>query len=395
MPIIKLTQDLIDRDQLTCPDDKRRIEYYDGHSKVAIPGLYLEVRQSGQTFYLRYKDTNGKTCHQKLGRATDIDLATAREKAKTLRAQIALGANPSAEAKAKKCILTFDEFWTHHCLPYLKTRKKTADKDDERYQHRLKAEFGHRKLNQISRHQLQSFHSSLKNEGLTGATCDHYIKVMRRAFNLAVEWGMLDKNPAERFPLYRDPNNVEHYLDNEELGRLLQVLRTHRNRGVCQIVLWLLSTGARLNEALQARWDHIDREHRIWRIPALNSKSKRVRAVPLNDTALDVLNELDTEGKYEHLFINTRRRKPYRNIAKTFGRIREESGLPHLRIHDLRHQFASHLVSAGKSLYQVQQILGHSNPIVTQRYAHLSTTALQDAAGAASEAINRAGKPDT
>ena len=218
---------------------------------------------------------------------------------------------------------------------------------------------------------------------------------MRRAFNLAVEWGMLDKNPAERFPLYRDPNIVEHYLDNEELGRLLQVLRTHRNRGVCQIVLWLLSTGARLNEALQARWDHIDREHRIWRIPALNSKSKRVRAVPLNDTALDVLNELDTEGKYEYLFINKRRRKPYRNIAKTFARIREESGLPHLRIHDLRHQFASHLVSAGKSLYQVQQILGHSNPIVTQRYAHLSTTALQDAAGAASEAINRAGKPDT
>ena len=70
MPIIKLTQDLIDNDQLSCPNDKRRIEYCDGHSKVAVPGLYLEVRQSGSTFYLRYKDANGQTCHQKLGRAS-------------------------------------------------------------------------------------------------------------------------------------------------------------------------------------------------------------------------------------------------------------------------------------------------------------------------------------
>jgi integrase len=205
----------------------------------------------------------------------------------------------------------------------------------------------------------------------------------------------LEKNPAERFPLYRDPNDVEHYLSDEELGRLLHVLRTDRNQAICQIVLWLLSTGSRLNETLQARWDHVDRTNRIWRIPALNSKSKRVRAIPLNDAAMGVLDALDTEGKYAFLFINKRRKQPYRNIAKVFLRLREEAGLPHLRIHDLRHQFASHLVSAGKSLYQVQQLLGHSDPKVTQRYSHLSTAALRDATDAASAAISRASKPAT
>jgi hypothetical protein len=70
------------------------------------------------------------------------------------------------------------------------------------------------------------------------------------------------------------------------------------------IILFLLSTGTRLNEALRARWEHIDVERRIWRIPATNSKSGKVRAVPLNDSAIGVLNRLDTEGKLEHVFIN-------------------------------------------------------------------------------------------
>ena len=391
MPKLRLSEKFLTT-SLTCPDGKRRIEFCD----TAVPGLYVEVRNTSPdqgTYYVRYRDASEKTCHVKIGRTIDIDLASAREKAKTLRAEIALGADPSAEKKAKRATLTFDTFWAEHALPYLRTMKKTAGKDDQRYRHRLKAQFGHLKLNKISRHALQAYHSGLRQQGLSGASCDHEIKIMRRALNLAVEWRMLDRNPADRFPLFREPNQVEHFLDENELGRLLMVLRNDKNRMVCQVVLWLLATGARLNEALQARWDHVDRTHRIWRIPALNSKSKRVRAVPLNDAAIEVLDALDTADKYAFLFINERRKKPYRNIAKVFLRIREEAGLPHLRIHDLRHQFASHLVSAGKSLYQVQQLLGHSDPKVTMRYSHLSTAALRDATDAASDALTRASKP--
>ena len=179
-------------------------------------------------------------------------------------------------------------------------------------------------------------------------------------------------------------------MNPDELDRLLTVLRTDSNRPVCLIALFLLSTGARLNEALTAQWQHVDREHRVWRIPASNSKSKKVRSAPLNDSAIEVLDQLDTEKSFEHLFINRKTGKPYTTIYKIWTRLRKDAGLPHLRIHDLRHQYASFLVNSGRTLYEVQQILGHSDPTVTQRYAHLSTKALQDAANSASDAISGA-----
>ena len=99
---------------------------------------------------------------------------------------------------------------------------------------------------------------------------------------------------------------MENYLSPEQLDKLVTVLRTAPPRTVCNVALFLLATGARLNEALRARWDQIDKETRVWKIPASNSKSKRIRSVPLNDAALEVLGQLGTEGKYDNLFINTR-----------------------------------------------------------------------------------------
>lgn len=119
-------------------------------------------------------------------------------------------------------------------------------------------------------------------------------------------------------------------------------------------------------------------------------KAKKVRSVPLNDAAVEVLDNLDTEEEFAYLFINKGTSKPYTTIHKVWDRLRNEAGLSHLRIHDLRHQFASLLVNSGRTLYEVQHILGHSDPQVTQRYAHLSTKALQEAADSASVAISRA-----
>jgi integrase len=143
-----------------------------------------------------------------------------------------------------------------------------------------------------------------------------------------------------------------------------------------------------------ATWQQVDKDKRVFRVSASNSKSKRMRPVPLNDTALDVLNQLFTEGVYEHLFINKKTKKPYVNIAKVWDKLRIKAGLPHLRLHDLRHQAASHLINSGSSLYIVQQILGHSNPSVTQRYAHLSMKSLSDASDKASEIIKGAMKQE-
>lgn len=229
------------------------------------------------------------------------------------------------------------------------------------------------------------------NEGLAAATANHHIKLIRRMLNLAIEWSIITgPNPASRIEMFAEDNQIERYMGEAELQRLLQVLRTDRRQAVCRIALFLLSTGARLNEALSAKWEHVDVEKRIWRVPATNSKSKRMRAIPLNDAAMAEINALNTKSEYEHLFINKRTKLPFVNIAKVWEDLRKQAGLPKLRLHDLRHQFASFLVNDGQSLYTVQQILGHSDPSVTQRYAHLSTAALQSAANSASKQIQAA-----
>lgn len=389
MPTLVLTQSTIAH--LRCPDGKSRIEYCDS----ALPGLYVEVRPKSQgqgTWYCRYKDRNGKTCHQKIGRTCDIDLAEARKKAKTLKAEIALGADPRAEAKAQKEVPTLKDFFENHYLPFAKPRKRSWKRDVQLFA-RLEEAFGGQRLNRIGRQAIQTFHTGLVDCGLAHASADHHIKLLRRCMNLARDWGLMtEPNPAARIQLFNKCNLVENYLDPEQLEKLITVLKTDSNKAVCQIALFLLSTGCRLNEALTATWDQVDQKNRILRISALNSKSKRVRTVPLNDAALEVLSQLTTEGKFDHLFINAETEKPYTTIMKVWTRLRKKAGLPHLRIHDLRHQFASFLVNSGRTLYEVQSILGHSDAKVTQRYSHLSTKTLHEAANSASVIINGATK---
>ena len=300
-----------------------------------------------------------------------------------------LGADPRAEAKARKAVPTYAEFFEQHYLPHVKLRKRSWDRDEELYRLRIKAAFGSKRLNQITRHQVQTFHSALAARGLAPATANHHLKVIRYSLNLARQWGMLDgENPAARITMLHEDNKVEHYLDEAELQRLLHVLRTDRNRAVCRVALFLLSTGCRLNEALSATWADVDIERRVFTIRATNSKSRKLRGVPLNDSAVEVLNSLETRGEEGPLFISSRSGGAFTTIAKQWDRIRKAAGLPHLRLHDLRHQFASFLVNDGRTLYEVQAILGHSSSKVTERYAHLSTKTLQQAASSASARLN-------
>lgn len=357
--------------------------------------MYVEVRSSSNghgTYYLRYKDSAKKSCHQKIGRTVDMTLAEAKSKVKSLNAEIALGADPRAEDKARKAVITMDTLFDDHYLPYVKQRKRSWDRDEELYRLRIKAVFGGKRLNQVTRLQIQTFHSSLLEQKLAAATANHHIKLIRHMLNLAVEWEMLDKNPASRIHMFDEDNKIERYMNDAQLAKLLEVLRTDSSRSVCLIAMFLLATGCRLNEALSATWSQVDKNQRVWRIPASNSKSKRMRPVPLNNTALNVINQLNTEGVYTHLFINKKTKKPYVNIAKVWERLRSEAGLPHLRLHDLRHQAASNLINSGSSLYIVQQILGHSDPSVTQRYSHLSMQTLNDASDNASVITQRAMK---
>ena len=385
MSVINLTQAYING-KPSCPPDKRRYEYCDR----STPGLYYEARASGSigTYFLRFKRPNdGRTAHKKIGRACDISLAEARRQTKLLRADIARGSDPCMEANARKAVPTFAEFTRDQYIPYIKARKRSWKNDERILRLHMLAVFGHQSMNRITRHQIQAYHTALREGGQSAASCDHHIKLIRYAYNLAVQWDVVSSNPAARIPLFREDNNKERYMTEEEQARLLHVLKTDKSRTICLLIFFLLSSGARLNEALKATWEDIDEDTRVWRISATNSKSKRIRSIPLNQTALQVLAELKKGSKQGHLFINPRTGERYVNPNKTWVRLRSEAGLPELRLHDLRHQFASYLINAGESLYTVQRILGHSDPSVTARYSHLSSTSLQKAANAASSRI--------
>ena len=127
-------------------------------------------------------------------------------------------------------------------------------------------------------------------------------------------------------------------------------------------------------------------------IPASNAKTKKSRSIPLNDSALNVLDQLDTEGKYDYVFINRRTGKPYTTISRQWVKVREAAGLPSLRIHDLRHQFASLLVNEGVSLYIVKSLLGHSQISTTEKYSHLASDSLLEASSQVADILNDAAK---
>lgn len=385
MPVVTLTPAFMASGLVAQPGDKRT-EYCD----TEVRGLLIECRSATNavpTWYLRYK-ANGKTAYTRLGNVQELGLAQARKQAIVLKAQHTLAPKQTAADKPPIGSMTLDEFMRDHYFPHAKVHKRSWKRDEQLYRLRIAPKFSGA-LSSINRRDVQAFHSGLLAEGLSPASADHHAKLLRRVCNLAVEWELLEKNPLKGFQLFSIENELNDFPDDDGLQRLLEVLRTDNNRPICLILMFLLSTGARLNEALQARWAHIDLEQCVWLIPASNSKSKRIRSVPINESAHYILNEICTRGKSDYVFPNRKTGKPFVSISKVWYRIRKKSGISNMRIHSFRHGFASLLVSNNRSLYEVAQILGHADPRTSIRYSRLSKKALQEAANAGSIIVRK------
>jgi len=385
MPIVKLTQDFIEN-ELQNSRNAKTIQW----CSEELPGFLLELRQKQGTYYVRYKDDAAKTRYVKIGRTTDITLADARKKAKSLKAEISLGADPRKEINAKKAVPTFAKFFLEMYMPYVEPRKRTAAKDLQYFNLRLNKAYGHMRLNQITRHHVQMFQNSLlQDEKLAPATCNHYVKLLKHALNLAVDWEIIEKNPLARIPLLDESaNKIERYLDDKELKRFVDVLNNDSNRNVCNILLLALNTGCRIGELLSLLKSDVDLTNKIIRIRACNSKSKHSRVVPLNSGALTILRQqIQLSPDFEPVFVSPSGNN-YTTIFKVFNRLRNKSNLPKLRIHDLRHNFASALVNSGRTLLEVGQILGHLDLKSTKRYSHLNAKTLEAAANCASDRID-------
>lgn len=379
--IIELTKSFIDA-QLLVPAGANKIEFCDTN----VRGLLIQANASGKmlpTYFLRFK-RDGKTAYDRLGTIKELSLAQARKLATEKKVEHAKAAKQPAKEKPALCEMTLDDFMTEHYFRFVKLHKRSWVRDDQLYRIRIKPKFGESKLCDITRYQVQQFQNELSTSGLSPASQDHHIKLIRHALNLAVEWEFIERNVLKGVKLLNVENQLHDVASAEQLERLVEILRTDHNRPVCHILMFLLSTGSRLSEALTATWDQVDLEKGLWTIPATTAKSKKSRTVPLNESALWVLEEAAKMKRCHAIFANPETEKPFTTITRVWYRLRKAAGIGQMRIHSCRHQFADLVISSGRSLYDVQVLLGHSDPRVSQRYARLSMHTLKEAANTAS-----------
>jgi integrase len=242
---------------------------------------------------------------------------------------------------------------------------------------------GRRHINAITTADVLAFQHKLKAKGYAPGTCNRILVLLRYLFNLAGKWEVdgADTNPARKVDLFKLNNERQIFLDREQIAALFVALATSENHDLPSIVKFLLLTGARKQEALKAEWREFDLANRSWVIPL--SKSGTARKVAISDALVDLLETLPSRGTSPYLFPNPATGKPYVAIWYAWDSARKRAGLAHVRIHDLRHSFASFLVNSGRGLYEVQRLLGHAHIKTTQRYAHLSDQTLISAANTA------------
>lgn len=383
--ILNLTQKLVDNDLLLYINGRRTELVSDERS-----GLYIELRNTSKgdgTYYLRYKDFSGKTTHQKLGRTTEISLTEARKKVAELKAEISTGTNLREPQPVKKGEMTLDQLWVEY-YDFAKSTKRSWKRDEQLYRLRIKKRFGHLKLSEITVRQIQTLMMDVRSEGLSFASSDHHGQLLRRLGTMAVKWGYLDVNFAKGIELYHAFNEVNNIPTDEQLQKLLNVLQTEENREISLLVQFLLMTGARRGEAINMKFADVSIEQRIWTVPYQLSKSKRTRHIPLNDSALEILAQIERKPGIDYVFANPETGKPFVSVFKPWNRIRTKAGLPKCRLHDLRHAYASMCVNNGCTIYEVSQLLGHADTRVTQRYAHLSKTTMLNAANSVSRKLS-------
>jgi len=372
---------------LSCPAGARKAIYGDTLCK----GLKLEVRATGgKTWYLNYTNKRGKRHQHRLGDIRDLSLAQARALANQCRTQVAMGGDPAEEQALLRQTPTFAVFIAEQYLPYIQTYKRSWKCDLSTLRTHLLPAFGDRDMDSIKRIDVLSLQQQWIRDGFAPGTINKYLVLLRYVFNLAIRWEVpgMTINPTKQVALLQANNHRQRFLSTEEARALIAAVQASSNEVLEPIVSMLLLTGARKREVLDARWEDLDWNRRLWRIP--KTKAGKPRYVPLSAATMDLLERRKKpSGRSGYIFPNPTTDKPFQSVYNAWNAARKAAGLSDLRLHDLRHSFASFLINGGRSLYEVQLLLGHSNSLMTQRYAHLAHETLIDASDVAGGLISR------
>ena len=377
---------------LRVPAGKARLTVSD----KACPGLSVELRNpGGSSWRVRYSYEKIQHCLT-IGKVSDLSLDEARHIGYTVKKLLASKEDPAAVLKRSKSngCPTFTQFIEKNYLPHIRSYKRCVSADETLLDNHLIPSFGHLKMNAITRYQVVEFLQSKVRAGYKPGYCNRFLVLLGFCFNLALKWEVpgIKHNPVKGVDHLKNFNKTERFLQAAEMQSLLNALEDSPNPLLKHFVPLALLTGARKRELLDARWSDIDFEARVWRIPI--TKSGRPLNIPLTLQAFQlllhlkdqlplILENFPAEG-VEWVFPNPKTNRPFVSIFNAWNTARNKAGLAGLRIHDLRHSFASALVNHGVPIYDVQKLLGHQSIKTTERYSHLSPERLRQSASAAS-----------
>jgi integrase len=351
---------------------------------TGIKGFGLKVTPKGKRIYILQYRTGGRGSPTKrvtIGQHGVLTPEEARTRAKALAGLIANGGDP-AEAKAlDKAAPTVSDLVARFVAGHVATRLKPRSRIE--YGYLLDAyvlpAIGRLRVREVTRKHVTELHHSLAEKPYAA---NRTLGVVSKLFNLAEKWGERPdgSNPCRHVEKYPE-HKRERFLSAVELQRLGKALTTaERDRSVSPFAIaairLLVFTGARRNEILTLKWEHVDLEQSCLRLPDSKTGQKTVH---LNAPALQLLAELPRLLDCPYVIASALSGAHLVNLEKPWRRIRARAGLDGVRLHDLRHSFASVAASAGLGLPIIGALLGHTQAQTTARYAHLAANPLKQA----------------
>lgn len=354
-----------------------------------VKGFLCKITPTGKRIYLFYYRTqDGRQRKPKIGDHGAISCEEARLIAQRWLNEVSHGGDPSAQKLLLKTLPTVKELSEKYMKEHASLKKSSSKKEDQRlWQQYILPLLGELKVSSIKREDILQLHHSMKH---LPTTANRVLSLISKAFNLAELWGYRsdNTNPCRHVKKYAE-NKRERFLNQEEISRLNEVLLEEEQEkkelpSVIHALRLLLLTGCRLNEILSLRWDEVSFERNCLNLS--DSKTGN-RTVYLSPQALDLLKSISREQDNPYVITGKKKQSHLINLQKPWRRIRKKAELNNVRIHDLRHTFASIAAENGLSLPIIGALLGHKQTQTTARYAHLVGKPLLDAVGKVGESI--------